>query len=329
MEYDKPHLTIPEQVEKLRARGLAIADEDEAGQLLANVGYYRLSAYAYPFRKSLGAGAIKTSSVQYRESDFEAGTTLEAVKELWAFDRKLRLLCLDALETVEIAMRSRVGFHRGARNKFGYLAVDDLESTAVARRPLGVCECDTPTHFEAWVCKYKDHQNSAEAEDFITHYVEKYDGKLPVWVATETMDFGTLVRLYGFMRNDDQSAIARDLASMSGAWLNSWIKVANYLRNVSAHHGRLWNRSLTYKLKTVPKELSPLAHLNESAVRKAKVYGILSVLAATTNHLDPRSEWRNSLIAHLDTFPMLEEVSPERNMGFPYGWKEQEVWMPR
>lgn len=326
MEYDKPHLTIPQQLEKLEGRGLVISDRDEAERLLVSVGYYRLSAYAYPFRELLREGASRETSVQFRASDFRHGTTLESVRDLWMFDRRLRLLCLDALETVEIALRSRVGYHLGARDRFGYLGVSSLEPAAVTRRRPGVD--DGPTLFESWVEKYQQHQESAEAEDFITHYVEKYDAKLPIWVATETMDFGSLVRLYGFMRKDDQSAVARDLHSLSGAWLTSWIKVASYLRNVSAHHGRLWNRRLTYKFMTVPAELTELAHLNQDRIRRAKVYGILAVLSSTTSRLEPSSLWRQTLVDHMDTFPALDGISPESDMGFPQGWRNLSVWRP-
>jgi abortive infection bacteriophage resistance protein len=326
VEYDKPHLTIPQQLAKLEGRGLVISDRDEAERLLVSVGYYRLSAYGYPFRELLPEGSSRDTTVQFRASDFRAGTTLESVRDLWMFDRRLRLLCVDALETVEVALRSRVGYHLGARHRFGYLDVTSLEPAAEARRRPGLD--DGPTLFESWVDKYQQHQESAEAEDFITHYVEKYDAKLPIWVATETMDFGSLVRLYGFMRKDDQSAVARDLNSLSGAWLGSWIKVASYLRNVSAHHSRLWNRRLTYKFKNVPAQLVELSHLNEDRIRRAKVYGMLAILASTTSHLEPSSPWRQALVDHMGSFPVLDGVSPESDMGFPARWRDLPVWRP-
>ena len=53
MQYDKPHLEISQQVEKLASNGLRISDRDRAARFLETVGYYRVSAYAYPFRELL------------------------------------------------------------------------------------------------------------------------------------------------------------------------------------------------------------------------------------------------------------------------------------
>lgn len=48
--YNKPYLSVEEQVELLRARGMGISDTDRAEACLHRIGYYRLSGYAYPFR---------------------------------------------------------------------------------------------------------------------------------------------------------------------------------------------------------------------------------------------------------------------------------------
>lgn len=49
----KPHLTYEDQLIKLENRGMIFSDLDreQAQKKLANVGYYRLSGYWYPFRE--------------------------------------------------------------------------------------------------------------------------------------------------------------------------------------------------------------------------------------------------------------------------------------
>ena len=43
--YDKPHLTLSEQVQVLVGRGMAVTNQADAEALLGTVGYYRLSGY--------------------------------------------------------------------------------------------------------------------------------------------------------------------------------------------------------------------------------------------------------------------------------------------
>lgn len=324
MEYDKPHLTLPQQVEKLASRGLEIPDRDRAARFLETVGYYRASAYAYPFRELLREGEPRETSVQFRGSAFIAGAQFAWVEDIWHFDRELRLLVMDAIETVEIALRSKVGYHLGLRHTFGHLSAGYLDSERTS-----LADADEPDRsiFDVWRERYLRHQQrAAGSEDFIKHYVEKYDSRLPIWVATEIMEFGQLVRLLGFMTDGDQSQVSAELAGVSGAVFVRWMKVANYLRNESAHHARLWNRSLTYKLGRVPGNAPLLAHLNDDPNRKSRVYGMCAILAQLTSEIRPEDRWSARLVALLDTFPSEPPVSPETHMGFPAGWQQLPLW---
>lgn len=68
MEYDKPHLELPQQIEKLASKGLQILGRDRAARFLGTVGFYRVSAYAYPLRELLGDGESQETSVQFRSN---------------------------------------------------------------------------------------------------------------------------------------------------------------------------------------------------------------------------------------------------------------------
>ena len=92
--FAKPATTIPEQIEILRSRGMRIDDESHAQLLLQHVSYYRLAAYWRPFE-------LDSTSHLFRQ-----GTSLEDVVALYTFDRDLRLLLLDAIECIEVSLRS-------------------------------------------------------------------------------------------------------------------------------------------------------------------------------------------------------------------------------
>lgn len=98
--YTKPPLTYHQQVELLKSRGLLFTDEARARRHLANISYYRISAYMLPFKEADQEGLILDS--------FKPDTTWENVYNLYVFDRKLRLLVFDAIERLEVAARTQI-----------------------------------------------------------------------------------------------------------------------------------------------------------------------------------------------------------------------------
>lgn len=98
-KYNKPPLTYTEHVALLKSRGMVVPDKKNTEQILANINYYRLSAYMLPYKKNEN-GTIC--------DDFKTGTTWDVIYNLYVFDRKLRLLVFDAIERLEIAIRAQM-----------------------------------------------------------------------------------------------------------------------------------------------------------------------------------------------------------------------------
>ena len=98
-EYNKPPLKYEEQIALLKSRGMVFPDEVCAKNMLANVCYYRLSAYMLPYKEKADGKIL---------DEFRDGTTWDKVCELYMFDRKLRLLVFDAIERLEVAIRSQI-----------------------------------------------------------------------------------------------------------------------------------------------------------------------------------------------------------------------------
>ena len=116
MNYQKKPTTIDQQVTLLKARGMSISDENTAKEWLEKIGYYRLSAYWLPFE-------ITPENVDTRSRKFKPNTSFLEVTNLYVFDQRLRLLVFEAIETVEIHIRSRWTYHMA--NKYGAHARTD------------------------------------------------------------------------------------------------------------------------------------------------------------------------------------------------------------
>jgi abortive infection bacteriophage resistance protein len=323
VEYKKPHLTFDEQVQKLTDHGLICDDAPGTVQRLRAVGYYRLSAYVYPFRELLPVD--QQAGAHYRSDNVRPQVTWTNVVDLWKFDRALRMLCLDAAETIEVGVRTQIAYVLGARDKFGHTRKDALNET----------RCDAPcrdaaSEFEGWMSKYRELVDGAKNEDYVKHHLLTYpQDEVPIWVAVEFFSFGAVNRLLGLMKVEDANEVARAVGVSSGAKLRAFLLTVGYLRNLAAHHSRLWNRTLTVKLpKFYSSEVGPdLAALATGAAVEPKVYGAFAVMAYLVRNIDPCSDWPRKVRERvLSKFPRVPYLASNTDMGFPSNWEAEPLW---
>lgn len=149
MNYNRPWKPFPEQLELLKSRGMVVTDEAAALDYLQRVGYYRLSAYWYPFRKFEVVQDNNTGKLATKALDgFQPGTQFVDAVHLYLFDKKLRLHLADALERIEISLRVDLSYLLGKRSPFrphrehqGSLPPWLCQSTIPQRKPTICVRC--------------------------------------------------------------------------------------------------------------------------------------------------------------------------------------------
>ncbi|MGW9716857.1 abortive infection bacteriophage resistance protein [Micrococcus aloeverae] len=119
-EYAKPWLPVEEQIERLVGHGVEVEDRDRAASILTAIGYYRLTGYLYPFRKSEPYIDDEGKSRARVLSGYRPGTTLRHAEDIIDFDRRLRMLVMDGVERIEVAVRMRVGYVLGRTSAFAH-----------------------------------------------------------------------------------------------------------------------------------------------------------------------------------------------------------------
>src|SRR5581483_3784677 len=118
MIYPKKALSLEDQADLMLNRGL-VANRDELISRLKVVNYYRLSGYLHPFRVRDATGKPT--------DNFMPGTSFDIVWRRYNFDRRLRIILLDAIERIEVSVRTRLVFHFVmAHGPFGYLSDKNL-----------------------------------------------------------------------------------------------------------------------------------------------------------------------------------------------------------
>lgn len=314
----KPFLHITGQIALLEQRGMIVEDQDEASRWLRAVGYYRLSGYSYLFR------GPDPSDRHNRLDTFVPRAKFREVVALYEFDRHLKTLILNGLERVEVAMRSQIGYTLGQHDPLAH------KNPALFR--------STFKHSQ-WLAKADQRVNRSRGRDaFVDHHIVNYGGDLPIWVLTDVLDFADLSILFSGMVSADQQAITQYFsvtppAEWSGNKLKSWRTkppLANWLRhmtvvrNICAHHGRLWNRQLTPIGTPALNGLAGFEGLPPQQIER--VYGTICLIAFLLRTTSPGSTW-TSQVRDLVSRSFAEfEHRTVQEMGFPQGWEQLPLW---
>lgn len=328
MEYAKPHLPYDGQVARLRDRGLEITDASQTLRVLKHVGYYRLSAYTYVLRAKGDATAVSSEERPPRSENFVDGATFDDALALYRFDEKLRACLVTGLQQLEVSLRVQIGYQLGKTHRFGHLDpqhLDHARCSAESRTPAPGSSGMLDEH-SAWLAKYTALQSSAKTEEYVKHFILNYDGKCPIWVATEFMTFGNLTQLYWILNARDSKKIATNLGAGNRDVLHGWLKALNVLRNHCAHNARIWNRGTVY-----PPTRPPVALVHERLhhVQKADNHR-LYLLAAILGHLliqtNPKTDWPRQLVSVIKKFPQVHGMTPQNTMGFTDAWETNDLW---
>lgn len=308
--------SFAEQLAILQQRGMAVSDEAKALDYLERLGYYRLSGYWYPMRQIDKAASHEAGRVIRRDT-FEAGSRFGDVVHLYVFDKKLRLLALDALERIEMAVRVDVAHLLGERDPCAHETPKCLHGN-FAKKAIRNGHNQGKTHHEVWLEKHRTLVYRARRKPFIAHHHERYNGRLPIWVAIEVWDFGQLSKLFAGMKHADQNTIAQKYGITDGKTLQKWLRSLNFIRNTSAHHSRIWNINVL--------ELSPPpSHWN--GINNARPFMYFCVMQQLLGVICPNSTWGTRFKALLEEFPSTKgPLLDLRDFGLVDGWQDWNVW---
>jgi len=311
MRYDKTPLSIPDQVQLLQNRGLACPNLDRLQHYLTHIGYYRLSAYWLPFEQPADEGSLS------RNHRFLPDTTFDQILALYIFDRKLRLLVMEAIERIETAVRSHWANALSSRHG----------SHAHMCPELFKCPWQHNSDLARLASGLKD-----SSETFIVHYRKRYEEPFlpPIWAVVETMSLGALSRWFKSTKDtDSKREVARCLGMPTIETLEQTLHALTPVRNLCAHHGRLWNRRFTLQLPRIKRLqgqivteqiITPSGPAQEQPSRA--VFNYLVMMLHLMRHINPGSSWGGRLRGHIETAP----PDQQRSMGFPDAWQELPLW---
>ena len=300
MIYNKKALTFEEQIIQLRQRGLIINDEPLARYYLETVGYYRLSGFWWPLLLD------KTNRI------FKQNSTFENVIAIYNFDKELRLLLFDVIEIIEIVFRTKLIYHLSLE-----LSPWWFEDPNNFKNPVA--------HSNTLISIDRELQQTKE--NFIKRHYLKYhtdSRRPPAWKTIEIASFGTISKLYGNLNNilKAKNIIAQEFGTVNHTYFPSWLQSISQIRNMVAHHSRLWNKNLPGRPKLLSKPPFPWIKDVPPASEHFMLYIHLCCMKYLLNIVKPYNDMTNKLDTLLDTY---KNIDPKA-LGMKSNWQDEPLW---
>ncbi|MCF0166676.1 MAG: Abi family protein [Bacteroidales bacterium] len=287
-------LTLREQLEVLKSRGMKFRDERKAEELLGQIGYFHLKGYWID---------MEEDPVRHI---FRSDSYFENVLERYLFDHYLRGEIFVAVENIEIAFRARLTYHMARQYGQWWWNDESLFKSAKAYDSM---------------LKIIDNEFHKSRNPVIQRYIEKRPDKRPeAWAIFESASLGVMVRVYGNLRDTlvEKRRIASDFGHDNPDTLFNWMESVCSVRNKAAHYSRLWNAPV--KSITVPDSL-PRPWVS-SIPNAASLYAVICALVYLSQSLDQSDNIRKSFIRIIKIYDSL----PLAKMGFPSGFLDEPLW---
>ena len=315
MDYTKRPLTLQEQVDKLKGRGLIIDDEQLAKDYLYNISYYRLRAYTYPFQDNSDENADHRF--------IRPGIHFSDIIDLYCFDRRLRNLMFNAIEKIEVAVRAHIvqRYSEASDDSHWFSNPQYYKDISCTDR-----RGNTTTKFEQLMEEVRDEVNRSN-EDFIKHYNSKYDQPPlpPAWMTLEVLSIGTLSKLYKLLVNNHiKEAIAKDFGLPNSRIFENWLHSIAVWRNCCAHHSRIWNRRSIINVILPRNTVHPFVDRPTMyQLHPNKIFTALTCIKYISNIISPNSDLKRNILSIIGDGGNLLNL---QEMGFPQNWKFFPVW---
>lgn len=301
--YEKLPLSIDQQILLLKSKGISISDTDHISDFLQYVSFFRLNRYLPKLIDDNDSNNEKSCGKAY---------SIDEIISTYIFDRKLRLLVLEAIEQIEIGVRTvisnemalRYGAHWYMNKQY---FIQSYNHSGFIKKILTEIKCFTK----------HDSKKHKDREAFINEYYQKYvTPKLPpIWMIAELLSFGTWSLLFANLNNrEDQKVISQNF-KLNYKVMTSWLHTLSYLRNLCAHHCCIWNRDFTL-IPLVAKDYANNLTANKKFSAQA------AVIQVFLKNMYSNNNWSNRLITLVNDHPFIDL----KQMGLNSGWHNNRFW---
>lgn len=297
-------LSVKEQVVSLKKRGMQL-DDVSATNTLSIVSYFRLKPYWWDMRD------------MDTDEEFLPNSNFSIAIQRYNFDREMRLILFEAIEGIEIALRTKMINHLSQTNGGLWYLDDNLfEDKDLFTEHILELKKEFNRSKDRVAMEFRNNNNWIHDE---------IAGDNPdAWVIFEMATFGTLSKIYKNLKHQlpAKSSIANEFGMNFSRDLSNWFESISVFRNIIAHHSRLWNFRLT-KTPVWPKSMKGLWIKNELSQNQKKTpYYTITNMLYLCNAVRPDNQVKVKLKTLFTDFPSVDIAK----WGFVTDWDKEPIW---
>jgi abortive infection bacteriophage resistance protein len=305
---NKKAYTIADQISLLQSRGMLFRDISTAPHFLENISYYRLKGYWWDMQ------------ADYKKHVFKPHTYFEDIIDRYNFDRHLRLILFDAIERIEIALRTKMIYHLSLSYGGLWYKNPSLFST----KKVTYNAVTQTQHMHTLSDLEKEFRRSKEI--FVKDHKNRHRTSDPdAWKIMEVASLGVLSKLYKSLNNQlpEKAIISKEMGLNINTELSSWLEAITYVRNIIAHHSRLWSRNMVKKpIEQINNPINTWLSFPLSSVQAKKPFLIISTMLYLCNKVTPNHDIKNKIINLIRSSPNIQIYK----MGFLNNWEKHDIW---
>jgi len=296
-KFNKPPLNIEEKNDLLEKRWLIFENKEESKHDIQHIWYFRMTWYFKFFQNK-------------ETNEFIVWTTFKQVIDLYVFDRKLRLLTLDAIEKIEVSLKANISDYMSEKHwVFWYLDKNLFSLEREGNKEI----------YKNFIKKVKNIQKQ-EKGIFVKEFFKKYDENfLSSWMLFEELTIWSISTIFNILKSE----YCKEISLNYGVYyvdLRKWLNLLVQVRNISAHHSRLWNND--YKMRPrIQDVIFKNKFLLEENWNKKEVasnyYNTSLIINFLLKHINKHLWWLDDLEG---LFKQYEWV-PKKKMWFSKKWR--------
>ena len=292
--YNRPALKIEEQINYFKNHGLKVISEENFKKILSRISFFRFREYLAP---------LIQKSDNVNEND---------VVSLYIFDHRLRIILFEAIKIVEVALRTQIV--QNYATKYGPFGYSDHENF------------NNKFKHNMWIEKaQKDINNKKNNHQAIKDFYDKYENQyLPLWIFAEYATFGSLSLMMKGMHTADRKNISKYFGIQHQIFIN-WIHVLVYIRNICAHHSRLWN----LKLKIPPVHLEKnIGKIEKIYINNNKIFSVINIILYILLKIESpiTNRYKENIFEAMNGICFFNINDLQKTMGFIENWKKSIIW---
>jgi abortive infection bacteriophage resistance protein len=235
-----------------------------------------------------------------RGDNFSPGTFFADAVDLYRFDKELRLLMLDAVESLEVNLRTLIAHELGAFDPMAYKDICYINPKQL--KDFTTKGGKLRNSWNEWSSRQQQQLDRSQEDWIVWH--RKSNRSIPIWVAVEAWDFGTVSKYFEMLKGSYQNKVLSRVGLTDARMFARWLQEINLLRNRCAHHTRIWNQVAVNPL-AVPASDPYFSSLNLSQVALSRLYGLIAIIWYLLRPTAESGSWIDKVSDLINRMPSL------------------------